>query len=87
MPELLERIGRTAGTITLHDDRLLVTLPVHPHVLGQLLEYRRAVDHLRPLLVASRLCTVALECDLEQCDAEAVTVACGGGFLCEQHRG
>lgn len=86
LPELLEQVERTDGALHLHDGRLLVTLPVWPHLIGQPHLFRQAVNQLRPLLVATRLGTTAVTCDLEQCDADAVTVGAGGAYLCEQHR-
>jgi hypothetical protein len=85
LPELLERVEATAGTLMLHDDRVLVLLPSAPHLLGIEAQYAAAVEVLRPLLVATRLGTVTVECDVPDCHGDAERVGCGGAFLCADH--
>jgi hypothetical protein len=84
LAELLASVARTCGVLTLHDDRVLVQLPSE-HLLLPEQHYSQQVERLRPLLVTTKLGTIAVPCDLDGCTRSAGHVAVGGAFVCTEH--
>jgi hypothetical protein len=86
MSDLLAAVARTHGRITQHGtDRILVELPVAPHLIYSEPQYVNAVTQLRPLLVASKVGTARITCDAPECERDAEHVAIGGAFVCTVH--
>ena len=77
----LARVEAVHGTLALHENRVLAMLPVGVNEPA----IARALDELRPLLVATDCGQRIERCDLEACEEAAEVIGAGGCWLCVEH--